>query len=163
MFYDYYDSPIGCLRLVNDGQGLSELKKVLPDAAEPKSPTERAPSLFDEVHSQLDEYFAGSRTSFALKLSLKGTAFQLSVWRALMDIPFGRTTTYSDIARRIQNPLSVRAVGAANGANPICIIVPCHRVIGRDGSLTGYAGGLSAKATLLRLEGFCPQEQLSLT
>ncbi|HVJ94578.1 MAG TPA: methylated-DNA--[protein]-cysteine S-methyltransferase, partial [Labilithrix sp.] len=97
-------------------------------------------------------YFAGQRTSFDLELAPRGTPFQRDVWRALLSVPYGRTTTYSAIARSIGRPLAVRAVGAANGRNPLAIVVPCHRVIGNDGSLTGYAGGLDNKRFLLELE-----------
>lgn len=102
---------------------------------------------------QLAEYFAGNRQAFDLKLAPQGTPFQRAVWRALGEIPFGTTCCYADIARRIGRPTAVRAVGAANGRNPVAIVVPCHRVIGRDGSLTGYAGGLDRKRWLLEHEG----------
>ena len=102
---------------------------------------------------QLTEYFAGDRHEFDLELAPGGTPFQQAVWRALRTIPFGATCSYSDIARRIGRPTAVRAVGAANGRNPIAIVVPCHRVIGRSGALTGYAGGLDRKRRLLEHEG----------
>ena len=102
---------------------------------------------------QLEEYFAGSRRECTIPLRPQGTAFQLAVWKALLEIPYGETRSYLDIARAIGKPNAVRAVGAANGANPIAIIVPCHRVIGHDGSLTGYGGGLGLKQRLLALEG----------
>lgn len=106
-----------------------------------------------EAERQLTEYFDGKRSEFSLELDPTGTAFQKEVWSALSTIPYGETRTYSDIARQIGNIKAVRAVGAANGRNPISIIVPCHRVIGVSGELTGFAGGLEAKATLLSLEG----------
>ncbi len=109
-------------------------------------------ATFAHVVAQLDAYFAGERTSFDLDLAPEGTTFQRDVWRALAAIPYGTTTTYSDIARSIGRPNAVRAVGAANGRNPLSIVVPCHRVVGRDGTLTGYAGGLAHKASLLALE-----------
>lgn len=102
---------------------------------------------------QLEAYFAGKRQVFDLPLKPQGTAFQQQVWDALVQVPFGKTGTYSAIAHKLNNPLSVRAVGAANGRNPIAIIIPCHRIIGADGSLTGYAGGLWRKEFLLNLEG----------
>ncbi|MCA8974064.1 MAG: methylated-DNA--[protein]-cysteine S-methyltransferase [Planctomycetes bacterium] len=105
---------------------------------------------------QLAEYFAGRRREFELPLAPRGTPFQLEVWAALRTIPFGSTCSYADIAARIGRPNAVRAVGAANGRNPIAIIVPCHRVIGRDGSLTGYAGGLDRKRRLLQHERTVP-------
>ncbi|MNE36295.1 Methylated-DNA--protein-cysteine methyltransferase [compost metagenome] len=112
-----------------------------------------ATDQLDEAVRQLDEYFAGKRQKFDLRLAPRGTEFQREVWQALLDIPFGRTTCYAELAERIGRPKAMRAVGAANGANPIAVIIPCHRVIGRDGSLTGYGGGLERKELLLRLEG----------
>jgi methylated-DNA-[protein]-cysteine S-methyltransferase len=103
------------------------------------------------------EYFAGQRVTFELELDFAGTDFQKKVWRALLTIPFGETRSYSDIAHQIGNEKAVRAVGAANGRNPISIIAPCHRVIGMNGTLTGFAGGLEAKLILLRLEGSNPE------
>ncbi|MEM0554397.1 MULTISPECIES: methylated-DNA--[protein]-cysteine S-methyltransferase [Aeromonas] len=102
--------------------------------------------------AEFDAYFAGREQRFSLPLAARGTAFQQAVWQALCDIPYGETRSYSDIARAIGNPDAVRAVGAANGRNPLSIIVPCHRVIGQNGSLTGYAGGLEIKKVLLALE-----------
>lgn len=107
---------------------------------------------------QLREYFSGDRKTFDLRLRLKGTEFQRKVWAALQEIPFGQTISYSELARRIGSPKAVRAVGRANGANPVSIIVPCHRVIGSDGSLTGYGGGMDRKRELLRLEGILVAE-----
>lgn len=106
-----------------------------------------------ETERQLKEYFAGARNQFELELDFTGTAFQKQVWQALLTIPFGETRSYSEIAQQIGNPKAVRAVGAANGRNPISIIAPCHRVIGASGGLTGFAGGLEAKQYLLALEG----------
>jgi len=107
---------------------------------------------FAEVRAQLADYFAGNRTSFELVLAPRGTEFQRAVWTALANIPYGTTTTYASIARSIGRPRAVRAVGAANGKNPLSIVVPCHRVIGKDGTLTGYAGGLASKRQLLAIE-----------
>ena len=109
--------------------------------------------LLCETERQLAEYFAGKRVKFELELDFMGTDFQKKVWQALLTIPFGETRTYSDIAHQIGNEKAVRAVGAANGRNPISIIAPCHRVIGMNGTLTGFAGGLEAKQILLQLEG----------
>ena len=106
-----------------------------------------------ETERQLQEYFAGTRSQFTLELDFSGTDFQKQVWQTLLTIPFGETRSYSQIARQIGNPKAVRAVGAANGRNPISIIAPCHRVIGASGELTGFAGGLQAKQYLLALEG----------
>lgn len=107
---------------------------------------------FRDAIEQLTAYFAGELTAFNLTLAPEGTAFQQSVWRALLTIPYGETTTYGAIARQIGRPAAIRAVGAANGANPIPIVIPCHRVIGSDGKLTGFGGGLPTKERLLRLE-----------
>src|SRR5690606_5230010 len=110
-----------------------------------------------EARRQLEEYFAGKRRDFDLPLSPRGTDFQRSVWTTLAAIPYGRTWSYLDLARRIGKPSATRAVGAANGRNPLPIVLPCHRVIGADGSLTGFGGGLPTKAFLLRLEGSLPE------
>jgi len=110
------------------------------------------PYLYD-IHTQLKEYFSGGRKVFDLPLDLQGTDFQLKVWRELLKIPYGETITYKELANRLGNPKCIRAAAKANGANPVPIIVPCHRVIGSDGSLTGYAGGLEIKEKLLVFEG----------
>lgn len=163
MFYRYQDSPIGRLFMVGDADGLQQL---LMDVE--RTPWRigedwrEAGSELDQPSRQLDEYFSGRRQRFELRLNPQGTPFQQSVWRALQEIPFGRIDSYSALAQRIDRPKAVRAVGAANGANPICIIIPCHRVIGRDGSLTGFAGGLPRKQLLLELEGAVPRPQASL-
>ncbi|TCP57914.1 methylated-DNA-[protein]-cysteine S-methyltransferase [Tumebacillus sp. BK434] len=122
--------------------------KKLPGAALCEDAAQMAPYL-----AQLGEYFAGGRTAFTLPLDLRGTPFQTSVWRALTEIPFGETRSYSELAAAIGSPQAVRAVGTANGANPIPIIVPCHRVLGKNSALTGFRGGLQIKETLLKLEG----------
>ena len=153
IYYDDLESPIGVLRLVADDEGLREVR-----FAEPRHPRStpstwvRASEPFLLVRKQLLEYFAGERTQFDLPLHPRGTPFQLGVWRALADIPYGVTTSYGELARRIDNPKAVRAVGSANGQNPLPIIVPCHRVIGSNGSLTGFGGGLPTKQFLLALE-----------
>lgn len=113
-----------------------------------------APERMADILRQLREYCTGSRQAFTLPLDMRGTAFQQSVWQALTQIPYGQTRSYSDIAEAIGNPAAVRAVGTANGANPIPIVVPCHRVIGKNAALTGFRGGLQAKEDLLQLEGF---------
>lgn len=115
--------------------------------------SESGDPVLREARRQLEEYFAGSRRDFDLPLGASGTPFQQQVWRALGTIPFGQTASYSDVARLIGRPRAVRAVGAANGRNPLAIVVPCHRVIGSDGQLTGYAGGLEVKCWLLAHEG----------
>lgn len=160
MFYRYHDSPIGRLLLSGDTCGLQQVLMDIDD--KPWLIVEQwrsAGDELDEVCRQLDEYFAGRRQRFELALAPQGTAFQHAVWQALLQIPFGQTSSYSALAAEIERPKAVRAVGAANGANPIAIIIPCHRVIGRDGSLTGYAGGLPRKALLLKLEGAQLPEQ----
>ncbi|MDF3932231.1 methylated-DNA--[protein]-cysteine S-methyltransferase [Pseudomonas citronellolis] len=153
MFYRYYDSPLCRLLLAGDEEGLRMLYMTPFEGHEPGPDWREASSQLDEAMRQLDEYFAGRRQRFEVRLAPRGTEFQRAVWKALCDIPFGQTTWYADLAERIGRPRAVRAVGAANGANPISIIIPCHRVIGRDGSLTGYGGGLPRKEALLRLEG----------
>lgn len=163
MFYRYHDSPIGRLLLSGDASGLQQVLMDIDD--KPWLIAEqwrRAGAELDQVCRQLDEYFGGCRQRFELPLAPRGTAFQQAVWRALLQIPFGQTRCYSALAAQIERPKAVRAVGAANGANPIAIIIPCHRVIGRDGSLTGYAGGLPRKALLLKLEGAQLPEQTLL-
>ena len=151
-----YASPLGPMIVAATDAGLAGLwfegQRHLPDtSAWPLAPEH--PVLVDAV-AQLRDYFAGRRTRFELPLDLQGgTAFQQSVWQALLAIPAGGTTSYGDISQRVGRPRAVRAVGAAVGRNPVSIVVPCHRVLGRDGSLTGYAGGLERKSALLELEG----------
>lgn len=147
------DSPIGPLTLVGQGGAIVGLfmdgGRHLP---EPGWYGSRDPAGFDVAARQLDEYFAGRRTDFDLPLRPGGTDFQRQVWTALLTVPYAETLSYGDIARRIGQPRASRAVGLANGRNPISIIVPCHRVIGANGSLTGYGGGLDRKRHLLALE-----------
>jgi methylated-DNA-[protein]-cysteine S-methyltransferase len=153
MYYSYLDSPLGELLVTADEGGLTGL--YLPSGrhgSRPDPEGTREDSAFAEVSRQLTEYFEGTRTDFELPLNPKGTAFQLQCWAALREIPFGETRSYGGQAALIGNPNAVRAVGLANGQNPISIIVPCHRVIGADGSLTGYGGGLEAKQWLLSHE-----------
>ena len=118
-------------------------------------PPRKEPKALEAALTQLREYSSGDRRAFALPLDVRGTVFQRAVWDEIARIPYGATATYGEIARRIGKPRAARAVGAANGANPLPIIIPCHRVIGANGSLTGYGGGLEMKAALLRLEGVC--------
>ena len=151
----YFQSPIGRLLLTADGSALTGLYM---EAGRKAQSTEgwqedfRAAPLPATVQ-QLTEYFAGNRRDFDLPLRLQGTVFQQRVWRALMEIPYGETWSYGTLAKRIGNPGASRAVGLANGRNPISILVPCHRVIGADGTLTGYGGGLDRKRWLLAHEG----------
>lgn len=152
-------SPLGDLRLVASEQGLAGVWFVQRQRHEPTAdqlsawPTVTSHPVLDAAAAQLNGYFLGTRHRFDLPLDLEqGTAFQQSVWRALLDIPAGQTTSYGTLAARIGRPLAVRAVGAAVGRNPLGIVVPCHRVVGASGSLTGYAGGLDRKQLLLQLE-----------
>jgi methylated-DNA-[protein]-cysteine S-methyltransferase len=154
MQYRYIESPIGKLLLAGDDNGLAIIG--LPKGkgiVVPESTWQRSEHCFEEVERQLHEYFAGARKIFDLKLAPTGTEFQLVVLEALRGIPLGETRSYLQIAQQIERPKAVRAVGAANGRNPLPIVIPCHRVIGADGSLTGFAGGLDAKLFLLELEG----------
>lgn len=149
----YFDSPIGILRIVSED---NKLTMVAMDHHEPELScaytTENTP-LHEETAKQLAEYFDGTRTEFDLPLAPKGTPFQLKDWQALQSIPYGTTCSYKDIAEAIGCPKGFRAVGMANNKNPIIIIIPCHRVIGADGSLTGYDGGIHIKKFLLEHEG----------
>jgi len=163
MYYRYHDSPVGRLFIAGDEQGLQQLYMELDSKPwRIEEHWQLAGKEFDPVCQQLDEYFSGRRKHFEVRLAPRGTAFQQAVWQALQAIPFGQTACYSGLAEQIGRPKAVRAVGAANGANPVSIIIPCHRVIGRDGSLTGYAGGLPRKALLLKLEGAQLHEQAAL-
>ena len=161
MYSCYLDTPIGELLLAGEGDALSMI-------GFPKGSMRREPEadwIFNEkpladACAQLGEYFAGTRKRFDLPLKLHGTEFQVSVLEALQEIPYGETTSYGAIAKRIGRPKAVRAVGAANGRNPIPIIVPCHRVIGSTGNLTGFGGGLDTKEALLRLEAEHTQDLL---
>jgi len=150
--YQLLDTPIGSLRLVSDGAALTKIE--FPQQHSTSSDEiETTDPVLSVCATQLTEYFAGQRQAFSLPLNAGGTIFQNEVWSALTDIPFGELRSYSDIACAIGRPNAVRAVGAANGRNPLPIIVPCHRVIGSNGSLTGFAGGIPLKTKLLQLEG----------
>ena len=153
--YKMIDSPVGALKLIASQEGLAA---ILWENDDPKR-VRLAPQVRDDkniyllkAEAQLKEYFAGKRISFELPLDFKGTDFQKSVWQALLKIPYGQTRSYGQIAEQLKRPKASRAVGAANGKNPISIIAACHRVIGASGALTGFAGGLKAKAFLLDLE-----------
>ena len=148
-----HPSPIGPLTLMADDGHLTHLMMEDQAHATDTPPgSRRDDDAFDEVRSQLDEYFAGTRTEFDLPMRLEGTDFQRRVWAQLCAIPYGETISYGELARRIGNPNAFRAVGLANGRNPVAVIVPCHRVIASDGSLGGYGGGLDRKVHLLELE-----------
>jgi methylated-DNA-[protein]-cysteine S-methyltransferase len=154
-FKTCYRSPIGLLEIIGSANGISSVSFV-DDAIM----NDAVPPLLQDCISQLDEYFGGRRKEFSLKLDLAGTEFQKKAWRELQTIPFGRTVSYLDVAMAVGTKESTRAVGRANGQNPIVIIVPCHRVIGSDGSLTGYGGGLWRKRWLLDFETGAPQPSL---
>jgi methylated-DNA-[protein]-cysteine S-methyltransferase len=154
--YRLQDSPVGRLTLVASDDGLAAILwendrpgrvRLDLDAEDTTHP------VLVETGRQLDEYFDGRRKQFALPLDMAGTAFQRKVWNALLTIPFGETRSYKDVACQVGNPDAVRAVGAANGKNPVSIVAPCHRVVGSTGKLTGFAGGLDVKARLLAMEG----------
>lgn len=153
-FYKIISSPIGQLKLVANDKGLVGILWGKEDTRRWLTPTkeEKHHPLLLKTEQQLDEYFVGKRKEFSLPLDFKGTEFQKKVWLALMTIPFGETRSYGQIAKQIGRPKAVRAVGTANGSNPISLIAPCHRVIGANGTLTGYGGGLEIKAYLLALE-----------
>lgn len=153
MYYCFLTTPIGDLLLAGDDHGLSLVG--FPQGSmrrEPESEWIYSEKPFTEARAQLTAYFAGARKEFDLPLQPTGTEFQLQVLSELQKIPYGTTTSYGDIAKRIGRPKAVRAVGAANGRNPIPIIIPCHRVVGSSGDLTGFGGGLPTKEALLRLE-----------
>jgi methylated-DNA-[protein]-cysteine S-methyltransferase len=151
--YVTIDSPIGELLLLGNGNALRGL--YMQEGRKPGSVPrgwERDPGAFAGVGTQLGEYFAGERTGFDLSLEPVGSPFQLRVWQALLEIGYGETLSYGELARRIGRPGAPRAVGAANGANPLSVVVPCHRLIGSNGALTGYGGGIERKRLLLELE-----------
>jgi methylated-DNA-[protein]-cysteine S-methyltransferase len=153
LYFDVMDSPIGRLRLIADEQGLRRICFERDRHPRPEDTQgTHAPSRLAEVRQQLEQYFRGERREFDLPLRPLGTDFQLGVWQALRSIPFGHTISYAQLANQIGNPKAVRAVGGANGRNPLPIVVPCHRVIGADGSLTGFGGGVEIKQALLQLE-----------
>ena len=152
--FTYYDSPLGTVTLQANEQGLLgvwfETHTTKP---EDLGTQEASFPIFQSVKDQLDRYFAGEAVQFDVPIAAKGTPFQQSVWHALTTIPYGETWSYAQLADAIGNPKAVRAVGLANGKNPVSVIVPCHRVIGKNGKLTGYAGGIERKQRLLAIEG----------
>jgi methylated-DNA-[protein]-cysteine S-methyltransferase len=147
----YIDSPLGMMRISGHALGITEV--LFCDDVELTVPTTPVPDCLLACVQQVQEYFAGTRQTFDLVLAPKGTPFQQQVWESLQGIPFGKSRSYMEVARAVSGEKAIRAVGAANGRNPICLVVPCHRVIGSDGSLIGYAGGLWRKEWLLRHEG----------
>ncbi len=147
-----HESPVGPLTLVSDGAALAGVYFESQKHGSPPAGPLSTDKIIDATRKQLDSYFAGKRKSFDVPLRPLGTAFQARVWNALTKIPYGETTSYGAIAASIGSPKAVRAVGAANGRNPIPVIIPCHRVIGANGSLTGFGGGMARKELLLDLE-----------
>ena len=152
----YISTPLGMAHIIGDSDGVQSIS-VLDDY---KGKTEQIPKSLKDVAKQLHEYFQGHRKEFSLKLNPQGTAFQKGVWEALVEIPYGKTVSYMDLSKKLGDIKAIRAVAAANGKNPIWIIIPCHRVIGSDGSLTGYAGGLHRKKWLLDHESPFKQQTL---
>lgn len=148
MYKAYYNSPIGAIEIVSDEDSIVRLDFV----DEIGKADANAPEILQKTISQIDEYFKGSRKTFDLKLGVKGTAFQQSVWQQLIKVPFGNTATYGEIAKAIGNEKASRAVGGANNKNKIAIIIPCHRIVGSSGKMVGYAGGLWRKEWLLQHE-----------
>lgn len=146
----YYDFEIGRLEITYTDEAITHMSREMDD--DKSNENYHKNNIIDETIKQLDEYFKGERKTFSLPLSFEGTPFQKSVWKALMEIPYGETRSYKDIAIRIGNPKACRAVGMANNRNPIVLICPCHRVIGANGKLVGYGGGLDMKTFLLNLE-----------
>ncbi len=154
--YDYYESPCGRMLLVADGEALCGVYFTGQKhfrAPEPGWRREPGAAPLAQARRELDEYFKGKRTKFEVSLAAEGTPFQRAVWKAIAGVAFGETISYAELARRAGRPGSARAAGAATGRNPIGVIVPCHRIVGADGSLTGYAGGMAKKRALLALEG----------
>jgi methylated-DNA-[protein]-cysteine S-methyltransferase len=153
LLYDTFDSPIGPLTVAGDSQGIHHiLFENNRYDAKGRAQWQHDAHALGDARTQLLQYLHGQRQQFDLPLAPRGTTFQLRVWKALADIPFGQTWSYVDLARYIGHPTASRAVGAANGRNPLPIVLPCHRVIGRSGALTGFGGGLPTKAALLQLE-----------
>ena len=147
-----FSTPLGPMALAEDGDAKAIVRLYLPNAPTPRLMSHATP-LLEQGREQLLEYLSGLRREFDLPLAPEGTDFQRRVWARLADIPWGETRSYRDLARAVDCPKGFRAVGLANHRNPIPILIPCHRVVGADGSLTGYAGGLELKRALLRLEG----------
>jgi len=157
------ESPLGPLTLRASEAGLTQIRFL--DGEGPRAPEPEGPqggALVEEAARQLEAYFAGTRTDFDLPLAPEGTDFMKSVWKELLRIPFGATISYGELAQRVGDPNASRAVGSANGKNPLPIVIPCHRVIGADGSLTGFAGGVGLKRRLLDHEGALPETTPSL-
>jgi methylated-DNA-[protein]-cysteine S-methyltransferase len=152
----YIQTPVGAARITGDDNGIAEIHVM----DEPHEPSGDIPDCLNEAVDQLREYFNGKRIGFNFKLNPQGSDFQLGVWKELLKIPYGKTVSYMDLTKRLGDVKAIRAVASANGKNPLWIVVPCHRVIGSDGSLTGYAGGLWRKKWLLEHESPSAQQSL---
>ncbi|TPV35013.1 methylated-DNA--[protein]-cysteine S-methyltransferase [Paucihalobacter ruber] len=149
-------TPLGFAKITGNNDGITSISILNSE----ENITDIIPEVLEDCVYQLQDYFNGKRQQFQLKLNPKGTEFQKSVWITLQKIPFGRTVSYSELSKQLNNIKAIRAIAAANGKNPILIVIPCHRVIGSDGSLTGYAGGLARKQWLLKHENPCKQQSL---
>ncbi|WP_440120139.1 methylated-DNA--[protein]-cysteine S-methyltransferase [Tenacibaculum sp. Ill] len=156
----YYKTPIGIAKIDGDENGIQSISVLDDDTSTTISSSKEIPACLQECITQLNEYFAGTRKEFNLKLNPQGTTFQQSVWKELLNISFGSTRTYLEQTKQLGDVKAIRAVASANGKNPIWIVIPCHRVIGSDGSLTGYAGGVWRKKWLLEHESGAKQQTL---
>jgi len=157
MYYTYCDSPIGPILVAGDGEAVARISFTTGHLVlHPEPGWVRDGAPLGTATEQLEQYFAGERRRFDLRLSMQGTAFQKRAWEVLLTIPYGEAWSYGQVAEALGNPGAARAVGRANATNPLPLVVPCHRVIGADGTLTGFGGGLSAKQWLLRFEGALP-------
>jgi methylated-DNA-[protein]-cysteine S-methyltransferase len=154
----YLKTPLGIAKITGDTEGVAEIK--IEDQNIEFQEDKDLPNCVTQAKSQLQEYFGNDRKNFDFKMNPQGTQFQQKVWEALLEIPFGKTSSYMELSKKLGDPKAIRAVASANGKNPLWIVVPCHRVIGSDGSLTGYAGGLHRKKYLLELESPSPQQSL---
>lgn len=152
----FIETPLGITKIEGDEQGISTITVLDRD----ERPSDIVPEILEDAVYQLREYFEGTRKEFSLTLNPEGTEFQKNVWRALEQIPYGKTVSYLELSKTLGDPKAIRAVASANGKNPLWIVIPCHRVIGSDGSLTGYAGGLHRKKWLLEHESPSPQQSL---
>ncbi|WP_417800326.1 methylated-DNA--[protein]-cysteine S-methyltransferase [Tenacibaculum sp.] len=156
----YYKTPIGIAKIEGDESGIQSISVLDENASNLPNSLNNIPACLQECVTQLDEYFTGTRKEFDLKLTPQGTSFQQSVWDELLNIPFGSTRTYLEQTKQLGDVKAIRAVASANGKNPIWIVIPCHRVVGSDGSLTGYAGGVWRKKWLLEHESGAKQQTL---
>ena len=156
----YYKTPIGIAKIIGDKNGIQAVSILDDDTISDAEINKETPKYLQECVLQLNEYFNGQRASFNLTVNPKGTKFQIKVWKSLLKIPYGKTTTYLQQSKKLGDIKAIRAVASANGKNPLWIIVPCHRVIGSDGSLTGYAGGIWRKKWLLNHENPVKQQSL---